>query len=313
MRFRPVPHGRTARRLTWDFLPPDLRAAITRKFGEEVVDATSCDSGFTPGFASVLTGADGSKVFVKAASRKAQAPFASAYAEEARTRRLLGDVPAPQVLWTLDGGPEGWFAVGFEYVDGAAPARPWRREELDRCLDLAAEIHERTLEPPVDLRLAPLTDDLPRLVTGWEHVWRTRPDWPHLADAASLARRFDDLPAGFCHADLRDDNILLGRDAAWACDWNWPGLGPRAFDVVGLLLSADGDGIDADEVIAAHPFTRDFSDDEVDITLAAITGYMLESRDQPTVPSSPHLRDHGNAWAEAGWAWLARRRGWDVT
>ena len=79
-----IPHGRTAQRLTWPHLPPAVRAYIERRCGSPVVDAASQGGGFTPGFASVLTCADGSRHFVKAASTKAQKLFAGSYREEAR-------------------------------------------------------------------------------------------------------------------------------------------------------------------------------------------------------------------------------------
>ena len=44
----PVPVGKTARRLEWAFLPPNLRAYIERKCGSPVVEAISQTSGFTP-------------------------------------------------------------------------------------------------------------------------------------------------------------------------------------------------------------------------------------------------------------------------
>jgi len=99
----PAPHGRTAQRLEWAFLPPNLRAYIERKCGSAVVSATSQTGGFTPGFASVLVCEDGSRHFVKAASVKAQRMFAESYREEAR--KLAGlpqSVPAPRLLWHLD-------------------------------------------------------------------------------------------------------------------------------------------------------------------------------------------------------------------
>ena len=83
----PVPSGKTARRLEWPFLPPNLRAYIERKCGSPVVEAESQGAGFTPGFASVLTCEDGSRHFVKAASVKAQRLFADSYREEARKLR----------------------------------------------------------------------------------------------------------------------------------------------------------------------------------------------------------------------------------
>src|SRR3954447_25158416 len=50
-----VPHGRTAVRLGWRFLPPEVRALVESRLGAPVSTAISQDGGFTPGFASVLT------------------------------------------------------------------------------------------------------------------------------------------------------------------------------------------------------------------------------------------------------------------
>ena len=129
----PAPHGKTARRLEWPFLPPHLRAWIERRCGSPVVSAISQTSGFTPGFASVLTCEDGSKHFVKAASVRAQKVFADSYREEARKLSALPDgLPAPGLCWQYDG--DDWVVLGFEYVDGRMPRRPWRKAELDACL-----------------------------------------------------------------------------------------------------------------------------------------------------------------------------------
>ena len=98
-----IPHGQTARRLEWPHLPPRVRAEVERRCGSEVVAAASQTSGFTPGFASVLTCADGSRHFVKAASTKAQRMFAVSYLEEARKLAALPEgVPAPRLRWLLD-------------------------------------------------------------------------------------------------------------------------------------------------------------------------------------------------------------------
>src|SRR5690606_26619136 len=94
----PVPHGQTARRLTWELLPPLVRRLVEQRCGAPVVDVASQDAGYTPGFASVLTCADGSRHFVKAASRIAQRVFADSYLEEARKVALLpAGVPAPRL------------------------------------------------------------------------------------------------------------------------------------------------------------------------------------------------------------------------
>ena len=83
----PVPHGRTARRLDWQLLPPMTRRLVEERFGTTVVKAVSAGAGLHPRLASVLTGADGAQMFLKAASKKAQRPFADAYREEIRKLR----------------------------------------------------------------------------------------------------------------------------------------------------------------------------------------------------------------------------------
>jgi hypothetical protein len=306
-----VPHGRTALRLEWKFLPPDVRALIEARLGSPVTSAASQTAGFTPGFASVITGEDGSRLFVKAASRAAQTEIASSYAEEARKRQLLGDdVPAPRLEWISD--DQTWVVLGFEAVESRQPRRPWRPAELDRALDLAEEIAASTASPPAELALQPLYVDLPPLLTGWTGVPDT---WPHHDEVADLALGLRDLPDAqhFVHADLRDDNILLTPDGhALACDWNWPALGPRWQDTVDLLLTAHGDGLDADSYLAERALTQDVTPDHIDAWLAAICGFMLFARNRPAPTSSPHLRTHTDWYAEAAWSWLAQRRGWQV-
>lgn len=307
-----VPHGRTARRLEWLHLPASVRALVEQRLGSPVVHAESQGSGFTPGFASRLTGANGSRLFVKAASKKAQAPFAESYAEEARKLRLLpAGLPIPRLLWHHE--DDLWVVLGFDCVDGRPPRRGWIARELHTCLDTLAEIAEALHPVPAALRLAPLTEDLPGLLTGWEYVARTQPDWPHLAKARQLSTSYVGFPGNdaFVHSDVRDDNFLLTRDGrALLCDWNWPALGAVWIDAVDLLISAYGDGLDADAVLAEHPLTRDADPEHVDAWIASLCGFMLEARDRPVPPTSPYLRVHSRWWSEASWAWLAHRRGW---
>jgi hypothetical protein len=81
-------------------------------------------------------------------------------------------------------------------------------------------------------------------------------------------------------------------------------------DTVCLLLTAYGDGVDADAVLARRALTRDVDPGHVDSLLALLCGYFLSRRDQPVPHSSPYLRRHQDWCAEASWAWLAERRGW---
>jgi hypothetical protein len=305
-----IPNGRTAQRLEWLLLPPMVRRMVEDRFGTDVVEARSAGGGYTPGCASELTGADGRRIFLKAASRQAQRPFAEAYALELRRLRELPDgLPVPRLLWSHE--DDLWVVLGLEHVDGANPVRPWDRGQLDLCLD-ALEVVARRLTPS-PMRLSTFAADFADFPAGWDHVRRTVPEWPHLDEAATLAGRWEEATAGdtVVHTDARDDNFMLTTEGtAYLCDWNFPVVGAAWIDTVCLLTSAFGDGVDADAVLAERPVTRDVDPEHVDVLLALLCGYFLERRAQPAPYSSPFLRKHQDWYAEVSWAWLARRRGW---
>jgi hypothetical protein len=308
----PLPHGRTARRLDWLLLPPVLRRLVEDRFGTRVVSSRSAGAGFTPGCASVLTGADGRRIFLKAASTKAQGPFADAYREEIRKLRgLPAGLAVPGLLWTHE--DDLWVVLALEHVEGTNPGRPWDRDELDRCLDTLEVLAARLTPPPPAMRLPSFADEFAALPSSWRHVRRTAPDWPHLEEAATLAGGYAQAAAGrtLVHTDARDDNFVLGRDGrAYLCDWNFPVVGAAWIDTVCLLMSAFGDGLDADALLAGRSLTRDVPAADIDALLALLCGYFLERRDQPAPYSSPFLRRHQDWYAEVTWAWLAARRGW---
>ncbi len=304
-----IPHGRTARRLDWRLLPPALRSMIERRLGSRVVSAESADAGFTPGFASVLTCADGSRHFVKAASKKAQRAFADSYREEARKLRdLPPGLPVPRLTWSHE--DDLWVVLELEYVDGANPTRPWKTADLAACLDTLEALAERLTPPP--LKLETFAEEFAGSLAGWDHVRRVNPGLSHLDDAAALAGRFREATAGstLVHTDARDDNFLLHDGRALLCDWNWPVVGAAWIDTVLLLISVHGDGLDADAILADRPLTREVAADDIDSLLALIAGFFFERRDDPVPNSSPYIRAHQSWYAEASWSWLSSRRGW---
>ncbi len=308
-----VPHGSTARRLDWLLLPPALRRAVEARLGTRVVDARSAGAGFTPGLASVLVGEDGSHTFVKAANTVAQRPFADAYREEIRNlERLPAGLPVPRLLWALE--DDTWVVLALAYVEGANPVRPWDTGELAACLDVLEVLADALTPAPRALGLRPLAhpEEFGGMSASWSYVRRQLPHWPHLDEAAALAGRDRLLLTGdsLVHTDARDDNFLLGPAGGVLCDWNWPVLGPAWADTVMLLISAFGDGLDADAVLARRRLTREVEAERIDVLLALLAGYFLRSRDLPTPSSSPFLRVHQDWYAQAAWGWLAARRGW---
>ena len=304
------PHGRTAQRLEWAHLPPAVRDEIEGRCGSPVVEAESQRGGFTPGFASVLTCEDGSRHFVKAASTAAQRAFAESYREEARKLRVLPEaVPAPRLRWLVD---DAWVVLGIEYVESRAPARPWRADQLDLCLDALETVAQVLTPVPPELDLDPIAVEM----TPWPALWdtvRARHDLPHADEAADLAAGFAEVVSGdtLVHVDVRDDNLLLTADGrALLCDWNWPAVGAAWLDSLFLLIGPRGDGLDVEAVIASRALLRDVPADDIDRVLALAAAYFLKGAGDPVPPTSPYLRDVQRWQGEVVWDWLCERRGW---
>ena len=300
-----IPHGRTARRLEWRFLPPHIRSEVERRLGAPVTEAVSQTGGFTPGFASVLTCADGSRHFVKAASTIAQRLFADSYREEARKQQMLPDgIPAPRLQWVHDA--DDWVVLGFEYVDGRPPQRPWVSEELEAASQMTLAIAAQLTPAPTGI------DEAVEDFATWPALW-DRIDHPRAADCGALAAKYADVVDGdtLVHLDIRDDNLLIRPDGSVVvCDWNWPVRGAAWLDSLFLLIGPRGDGLDVAAHIAAHPLLATVNPEHIDIVIALLLGYFSASAAQPVPPTSPYLR------LVQGWQrdvlddWLAERRGW---
>lgn len=306
-----IPHGRTAQRLEWKFLPPHIRTLVEQHTGSPVVEAESQRSGFTPGFASVLTCADGSRHFVKAASAKAQAPFAAAYREEARKLSALPPAtPAPRLRWVHD---DDWVVLGLEHVDARNPSRPWQARDLYRCLDALEVVADLLTPAPADLGLDSFAAEFADLPGYWERVGELYPGQPHLDEAVELAAGFAEVTDGntVVHTDIRDDNVLICADGRTLfCDWNWPVVGAAWIDSVMALVGPRGDGLDVEHVLTARELTADVPAEHVDRLLALLCGYFLKQAAEPVPPTSPWLREAQRWQGEVVWAWLSERRGW---
>lgn len=314
-----VPQAGSAVRPTWDDLPAVVRQAVEDAAGSGVRQAVSQGGGFTSGFASRLELADGRRIFVKAATSERHVFARPSYEREAAVVRGLPDaVPAPRVLWTLDLG--AWFVSAFEDVEARHPVRPWDPAELAAVLDVCA-LMARELTPvpstlPVPHPLAEWDDDLSfwrrraagdaeALAVPLEQAWAERAQ-----DLASIEASWLDRCAGDTglHFDLRDDNLLVRPDGSvLVCDWNHLTLGAAWLDLAALLVSAHGDGLDADALWDASPLSRGVDGDDLVAFLVALAGFFLVVAAQDDVPGSPYLRAHQAWWRDASLSWLGTR------
>jgi aminoglycoside phosphotransferase (APT) family kinase protein len=305
-------YDRTSMRPSWEQLPPTLHAALADRLGSPAASARVTGTGFTPGFAAVLTTEDGQAHFVKAAPLGT--PVADWYGQEALfTASLPKGVPAPALRWCDE--LSGYLVLCFEAIEGArAPVLPWPPEELNAALEALAKAASAIAENPAELHaLGP---------TPWSEVvddvlrnWRSgKLDHPHSEELAALEGRFEELTkdaSGLFHCDLRLDNVIIGASgAAWICDWNWLAYGPPFFDLLTLLLTAEGSGLDTDALFFAHPLAANVTGELLDAGLAAIGGFYVTAAARPEIENSPWIRAHQRYYSELTLRWLSRRRGW---
>ncbi|TYC23762.1 aminoglycoside phosphotransferase family protein [Micromonospora sp. MP36] len=316
-----MPYEATAVRPDWAALPARLREAVSARLGGPPVAVRLAGAGFTRGFAAVLTGPDGGRVFVKAAALDTQRQLADWYFHEATIlARLPAGLPVPRPRWALT--EAGWYALALDAVDGRTPRLPWDPAELDAALATYAEVAAALADPPGELvalglpRLADLARDD---IIWWGEVAAGRepapelPAWASLPELVALESRLPGyaVTGGLAHGDLRVDNLLIdpaGR--AWLCDWTWLCHGPAWFDLVSLLITGYASGLDVDVAFATHPAAADAPTDALDVTLAALSGYFLTSAAAGPSTASPHIRTHQRWSGEQALGWLAARRGW---
>ncbi len=267
-----LPWGRTARRLDWAHLPPQVRFDVEARLGSPVVADSTLTHGYVPAIETVLTLADGTHHLLRAASTKAQRSFAASLRAEAAWLRTLPEtVPTVRLTHLLDGD---WVVLLLEHPAARLPHRPWREDDLDQDLGTPMQL----------LTAGRLAARLPEVTAGDTLV----------------------------HTDLRDDTLHLTPDGGVLLDgWAWPVRGAAWLDPLLLLVGPCGDGVDVEAVLRRTPLLARVRDEDVDCVLAAMAGFFLTSCDLPVPAASPWLREFQRWQGEAVWGWLRRRRGWE--
>ena len=285
------PPGRTARRLEWPFLPPNLRAhraAVREPGGRGRVAGSRLHArlrvrpDLRGRVAALREGGVG----------QGPADLRHSYREEARKLAALPEsVASPRLLWHLD---DDWVVLGLEYVDGRNPRRPWRQQDLDACLDATEQMAAGLTPRPRGSTWTPSRTSS----AGWPRTGTTcgRPARPAPPGGGSGAgrrvrrgdRRRDARPHRHARRQLPDP----ARRQGVMCDWNWPvgrrRLGGHAVrpDRAARRRAGRRGG---DRRPAA---TRDVPAEHIDRVLALLVGYFFRQRDEPVPPTSPYLRQH---------------------
>ncbi|MFB8002960.1 phosphotransferase family protein [Nocardia sp. NPDC056000] len=302
-------------RIGWDEIPARVRAEIEARLGARVVGVRVPAGGFSHGMAAVLELDDGRRVFAKAIAGGDR--LAGHYRTESATAgRLPKGVPTPRMLFALEA--ESWIVTVFEEVVGRHP-------QLNRPSELAAVV--RAVEQLAEMLTPNPLDGVPTIaesfgedLTGWRHFardgvpsdldgWSRR----NVRALAELESTWVSTSVGntLLHTDIRPDNMMLRADGTvLVVDWAWPCVGAAWVDVVTLVPSMLGAGVDPGPLLATNPLTAHIDSAVVDAFVCALAGYWARNSRLPAPPRSPMLRTHQAEKARVTIAWLAERLGW---
>jgi aminoglycoside phosphotransferase (APT) family kinase protein len=291
-------------RPAWNELPFGVREAVEGVIGAPIVASESRAGGWSPGSADLVTAADGRRAFVKAADGRVNARTVAMHRREAEVLRLLDDGPAPRLLGEVDAPP--WFGLVVEAIAGRHPLTDSETDTV-AVLDAVAELPAA----PEGADLGRIEDELADAALGWR---RLHEDGIGVgADLVRLGALAAGLPEAVrgdsvVHGDLRLDNALIDAEGRGRLiDWPSAVVGPRWFDAVTYLMDVRhlGGPIGAGLL---HPVLRDVPAEHLDVLLAVLGAYFLDSARRPEASGLEGLRAYQRAQGRTVLAWLLERR-----
>ncbi|WP_308121192.1 aminoglycoside phosphotransferase [Paractinoplanes bogorensis] len=281
--------------------PSAVQTEVEALLGERVVAEHPAGAGFTSSIASVIVGARGRRLFVKAA------PDASV-----RNGVVLAAVGGPRLVGSATVG--AWEIAAYEVVDGSPVAR-WEAANLP---PLVAALRDLRRLSPVR-GTSRFSEAFVPLLGTWQalHGVGLRSDVDHvrgkplpvdipLARLAELESRW--LPAlesgtALHHGDLRRDNFIRRPDGALVIvDWTHLWTAPGWMDVVRLAPDVAACGHDPEWLLRS--VWPDAPADAVNVALAGLAGRAW--REWP-LPGPAALRHMQQEQGLNTLRWLAQR------
>ena len=304
--------------LPWAEVPDAVRAWAAGLGGGKPRSTRDLSGGFSPGATTVLE-CPGGAIFVKAVGAELNAVSPEFHRREAVVSAALP--PAPELPRLLDVYDDGdWVALAFEAIDGAPPAHPWDRRQLEGAVQALDALHDALTPSPVPDAPA-AAERLQFLFGGWAELaaldrppegldtWSAR----HLDGLADLESGWPDAVAGptLLHGDVRSDNLLVTSSGVVFVDWPHACVGAPVFDLVAWAPSVELEGGPAPEDLLALSAAGSAIDRDVVASLvAAFAGFLVSHSLQPAPPGLPTLRGFQAAQGAVALEWLERLTGW---
>ena len=232
-------------------VPDRVRAWVDDVLGSPVRETFEQVGGMSPGCATRVVAADGTRAFVKAVGPELNPMTPGLFRHETAVLSHLGRHDLWAGLLASYDEPDGWVALVLEDVPGR---------------------HVDTTDPDDEARLLAATDDLVAELAGagagldiastrqciarWGEAWPevatlprgVLPDWVH-EHAGALVERHERLLAvaegdAVVQGDIRNDKVLVREDGDVVfVDWGMSRVGPAWFDPLAVRLVGGGPAV----------------------------------------------------------------------
>jgi hypothetical protein len=263
-------------------IPPRVRDWVSETLGSPVVSWSEQTGGMSPGCATRVVTADGTRAFVKAVGSDLNPDSPALFRREIEALGLIGADPLwADLLGSYDDGH--WVALLLQDVEGRHADLSDDRE-METLLAATDRLGERLAQVPAPTRLAtsfvgPGFVDAAEAFHRWADSVDLLPDLPEdlvpdvVRRNAARCRALGTLlraprPGGLAHWDIRNDNLLVRPDGSIVfVDWGACAVAPAWADpLLARLERVDSPWFD--DHVASSPALTAAGDD-------VITGFLL--------------------------------------
>jgi hypothetical protein len=304
-------------RLPFDSVPGPVRTWVEATLGSPVVTADEQVGGMSPGCATRLTCADGTRAFVKAVGAELNPDTPTLFRREIGVlQHLGGNALWARLLASYDDG--AWVALLIEDVEGRHPDFADDAElasVLDATDRLSTVLQERAVPAALDLV------DVPSVFGKWAATLDSLadapaaaplPDWVRVDPGgwAAVLRDHAARPADHVvHWDIRIDNLLrrTGGEVVFF-DWGMAARGPAWVDPL-LARMERVDDAWFDTSIAASPALAAAGDEAVTAFLAGFGAHLAVRSVTAVDVNLPTINDFRRTESRRMLQAVARRTG----
>lgn len=276
---------------------------MERVAGQAVAGREPVAGGYTHADRSVVTLADGRRLYVKRATDELTADWLRA---EHRVYTALAGAPfLAELVDFVDDGRET--ALVLEDLGGAHWPPPWRPGDIDAVIGtleaVAATPPPRGLGHAPDLMHLDLWPDVAADPEPFLRLGFCSARWldEALPDLLAASKACDLGGDTLVHFDVRSDNLCRRPDGTVVViDWNMACVGSPRIDIGCWLPSVQAEGGPPPEEIAGDRYTEE---------AVAVAGYFARNAGLPILPHAPKVRQIQLVQLRTALPWAVRRLG----